>query len=177
MNIKGTTIGIRSFNDEDVVPFYEAATESIQHMKEFMPWCHPEYSMEESEAWVKSRDRSWDDAVEYSFICYSLKNHKLLGGVGINQINHSHKIGNIGYWVRRSALNQGVATEAISLVSEFGFDSLGLNRLEIVTLQNNIASRKAAEKAGAKLEGIMQRRLFVYGESRDDCMYSIVKNA
>lgn len=177
MKYEGSKIGIRTFNDNDVVNFYEAATESILHMKEFMPWCHPEYSMKESEAWVTSRAQSWANAEEYSFICYSLETNTLLGGVAINQINQCHKIGNIGYWVRKSALNQGVATEAVSLVSSFGFNTLGLNRLEIVTLPNNIVSRKVAEKSGAKLDGILSKRLLVFGEALDACMYSIVRRA
>ncbi len=177
MKIEGNKIGIRTFHEDDIASFYEAVTESIQHMKEFMPWCHPEYSLEESKAWVTSRAQSWANAEEYSFICYSLENNQLLGGVAINQINQCHKIGNIGYWVRKNALNQGVATEAVHLVSSFGFGSLGLNRLEIVMLPNNIASRKVADKAGAKFEGILQSRLLVYGNALDACMYSIVKSA
>ncbi len=177
MQLEGRKIGIRTFNNNDAVPFYEAASESIVHMKEFMPWCHPEYSMQESEELVTSRSQSWANAEEYSFICYSLETNKLLGGVAINQINQCHKIGNIGYWVRKSALNQGVATEAVSLVSSFGFNTLELNRLEIVTLPNNIASRKVAEKSGAKFEGVLSKRLLVYGEALDACMYSIIKHA
>jgi len=175
MNIEGNKIGIRTFQYEDIVPFYEAAIESIEHMREFMPWCHPEYSISESEAWVLSRAKSWADSEEYSFIIYSLENNELLGGAGINQINHDHKIGNIGYWIRKKALNQGVASEAVSLVSDFGFSSLGLERLEIVMLPNNVASRRVAEKSGAKYEGILQNRLLVYGNAQDACMYSLVR--
>jgi RimJ/RimL family protein N-acetyltransferase len=177
MEIEGKKIGIRTFNKDDVASFYEAAAESIQHLSEFLPWCHPGYSIEESEAWISTRAQSWANAKEYNFICYSLENHMILGGVGINQINRCHKIGNIGYWVRKTALNQGVATEAVILVSGFAFDSLELNRLEIVTLPNNNASRKVAEKIGAKYEGILQRRLLVYGKALDACMYSIIKAA
>ncbi len=176
MEIKGNKIGIRTFRNEDIVPFHVAATESIEHMHEFMPWCHPEYSIQESESWVTSRNESWASADEYSFIVYSIESNELLGGVAINQINSAHKIGNIGYWVRKQALNRGVATEAVSLVSGFGFDTLGLNRLEIVTLPNNVASNKVAEKAGAKFECIMQKRLLVHGKALDACMYSLVKN-
>ena len=175
MLIKGNKIGIRTFRKEDVVPFYAAAAESIEHMHEFMPWCHPNYSIEESEAWVTSRGEAWESADEYSFIIYSMENDELLGGVAINQINPAHKIGNIGYWVRKNALNKSMATEAISLVAAFGFETLGLNRLEIVTLPNNGASRKVAENAGAKYEGIMQGRLLVHGKALDACMYSLVE--
>jgi RimJ/RimL family protein N-acetyltransferase len=175
MKIEGIEIGIRTFHKDDIIPFYEAVTESILHMKAFMPWCNPKYSIKQSEEWVKSRGESWSNAEEYSFICYSLESHQLLGGIGINQINQNHKIGNIGYWVRKSALNRGVATEAVSLVVGFGFEALGLNRLEIVTLPNNIPSRKVAEKSGAILEGVLHNRLEIHGKVLDACMYSIAK--
>ena len=175
MIIEGNKIGIRQYRTEDAIPFYKAAKESLEHMQAFMPWCHPAYSLQESQAWVESRSTSWDSGQDYSFIIYAIDSNELLGGVDINQINHNHKIGNIGYWVRKKALNRGVATEAVSLIAGFGFNSLDLNRLEIVMLPNNTASRKVAEKAGAKYEGIMHKRLVVHGEALDACMYSLVK--
>lgn len=176
MKITGSKIGIRTFQNEDIVPFYEAVVESIKHVQEFMPWCHPGYSIQESEAWVTSRSESWAHAEEYSFVVYSMRNNELLGCVAINQINQNHKIGNIGYWMRKNVLNKGAATKAVSLVSEFGFDSLDLSRLEIVMVPNNIASKKVAEKSGAKFEGILRKRLVVHGEALDACMYSLIKN-
>lgn len=176
MEIKGKTIGIRAFQIEDIAPFYAAAIESIEHMQQFMPWCHPEYSIQETEAWVLSRIEAWNNASEYSFIIYSIETNELLGGVDINQINSNHNIVNIGFWIRNKALNKGVATDAVALITSFGFGQLRLNRLEIVTLPNNKACRKVAEKAGAKYEGILQSRLVVHGEILDACMYSLVKN-
>ena len=176
MEITGKTIGIRTFQKEDIAAFHEAAIESIEHMYKYMPWCHPDYSIQESEAWVISRIEAWNNAKEYSFIIYSLKTNELLGGIDINQINSNHKIGNIGYWIRKKALNKGVATEAASLITDFGFNQLSLNRLEIVTLPVNSACRRVAEKAGAKYEGTLQQRLIVHGEALDACMYSLVKS-
>ncbi|VAW87183.1 hypothetical protein MNBD_GAMMA17-421 [hydrothermal vent metagenome] len=174
MEIIGDKIQIRTFRPEDTIPFHTAATESIEHMHEFMPWCHPGYSIEESASWVTSRAEAWNSAEEYSFVIYSADNTELLGGVAINQINASHKIGNIGYWVRKRALNRGVATEAILLIANFGFKSLGLLRQEIVMMPNNQASRRVAEKAGAKYEGVMQKRLLVHEQACDACMYSLI---
>ncbi|MBL1277922.1 MAG: GNAT family N-acetyltransferase [Ectothiorhodospiraceae bacterium] len=177
MKIEGNKIGIRKFQTDDIAPFHMAVKESVEHLHEFMPWCHPEYSIQESKLWVESRGPAWDSGQDYSFIVYSTKDHELLGGVDINQINSSHKVGNIGYWVRKKSLRLGVATEAVSLISGFGFGSLELNRLEIVMLPNNVASRKVAEKSGAKYEGVLQKRLLVRGEALDACMYSLVKHA
>ena len=151
MKTEGKKIGIRPFQNEDVNSFYEAAIESAEHMQEFMPWCHAEYSIQESKEWVISQTETFKEGKEYSFVIYSLENQELLGSVAINHINNIHKIGNIGYWIRKSALNKGVATEAVSLACSFGFTTLGLFRAEIVTLPSNKASRKVAEKVGCKV--------------------------
>ena len=68
-----------------------------------------------------------------------------------------------------------MATDAVKLIVDFGFNALDLNRLEIITLPGNQTSRKVAKKAGAKYDGLLKKRLMVYGESKDACMYSIVK--
>lgn len=175
MKIEGINVGIRKFHNNDIIPFHEAVAESFEHMKEFMSWCHPEYSLNESELWVASRKQAWDKQQDYSFAIYSIVNDELLGGIDINEINHQHKIGNVGYWVRKKALNQGVASEAIKLIVEFGFNSLDLNRLEIIMVTNNRASRKVAEKVGAQYDGVLEKRLIVHGTAMDACMYSLVK--
>jgi len=174
MNIEGNQIGIRRYCSNDSVAFHEAIIESVSHMQEFMPWCHSHYSIAESDSWVESRGVLWEQKEEYSFVIYSLKNNELVGGVDINQLNVNHKIGNIGYWVRSQYLNKGIATEAVKLITGFGFNALRLNRLEIVMLPNNLASMRVAEKAGATFDGLLKKRLVVNDESLDACLYSIV---
>jgi RimJ/RimL family protein N-acetyltransferase len=174
MNLQGKKVGIRSFRPEDILPFHEAVRESIDHLQPFLPWAHAGYSMEEARSWVESRPDAWKDSDEYSFVLYSLTDGRLLGGMGINRIDHMHRIGNIGYWVRKSALGQGTATEGTRLIARFGFEEQGLSRLEIIMLHTNPASRRVAEKAGASLEGLQRNRLVVDGQSMDACMYSLI---
>ena len=55
-----------------------------------------------------------------------------------------------------------------------GNSDLGLSRIEIVVATGNKASAKVAEKAGAKLEGILQNRILIHNHSHDALMYSLV---
>jgi len=174
MDIQGTTIGIRTYRRDDTESFCKAVLESTKHLKPFMPWCHENYSLAESDTWVTSRLQRWEQQLEYSFIIYSLQDNELIGSVDINQINTTHKTGNIGYWVRKKYLNQGIATNAVKLISKFGFDTLMLKRLEIIMLTNNLASKKVAEKAGAHFEGRLKNRLLVNDCSFDAFIYSII---
>ena len=62
------------------------------------------------------------------------------------------------------------------LLAEFGFEALGLIRLELVIEPQNTASQRVAEKAGAKREGLLRNRLTINGKSRDAWMYSFIRN-
>jgi RimJ/RimL family protein N-acetyltransferase len=46
--------------------------------------------------------------------------------------------------------------------------------VEIVMSVDNTASRRAAEKAGARLEGMLHNRIYLHGIAHDAFMFSLV---
>lgn len=173
MRIEKLGVGIRTFADQDVIGFQQLVLESADYLSAIFPWCHSQYSVEESQDWVFSRQSAWDNGEEYSFLIYECESQKLLGSIALNQINKQHRIANLGYWVGQSALGKGIAGKASKLITRYGFDELALSRIEIVTLPKNLPSQRVAEKVGAKYEGVLQNRLVVEGVSVDACMYSL----
>lgn len=84
------------------------------------------------------------------------------GGAGINQLSPHHRYGNIGYWVRQSRQGCGIARQAVALLRDFGFQQLGLFRLEIVMGIGNSASEDVAIAAGAAFECRARNRIFLH---------------
>src|SRR5262249_28396118 len=152
----------------------EAVQESMKELHEWLPWCHPQYNVHDSTEFLATRQEEWNRGEHYSFVVHARANGFFLGGVGINFINHVHNFGNLGYWVRTRATRHGVATAAVCLAAQFAFSELKLTRLEIVTGVNNKASQRVAEKAGAIREGVLRRRLLLYGEAQDAVLFSLV---
>ena len=58
-----------------------------------------------------------------------------------------------GYWVARWGRNRGVATVALILVANWGFDTLGVESITLATMLGNLASERVAQKAGFALIG------------------------
>lgn len=168
------SIIIRPYCESDVALLFEAARESIENMYPFLPWCHPNYSLQDAREWVFSRQLAWQESREYSFVITTNSEEIMLGGVGINAINWAHCTGNLGYWVRKSVLGQGIAVKASQLAAQYAFEELKLNRLEIVLQPMNKASQRVAEKLGAQKEGLLRKRLMVNGEAKDAWLYSLV---
>ena len=94
--------------------------------------------------------------------------------VALNDINRTHNFANLGYWVRSSCTGHGIATAAARLVAKFGFQKLGLSRIEIVVALGNKASQRVAEKSGATREGIERNRHVVQDKVYDAVMFSLI---
>lgn len=167
-------ISIRQFRESDAQEFQEAVLESVEHLSEWLPWCTPDYSIQDATEWVTSAAKTWADGTDYRFLIGDTNTLQILGSVGINQVVPQHKIGNLGYWVRKSATNQGVCTQAARQVSAFAFEKLGFQRIEIHILADNKSSNAVAAKLGGEYEGILRNKIFLNGKSLPAKCYSIV---
>src|SRR5882724_4319562 len=165
---------IRPYREADAIALYEAVRESVSEVSLWLPWCHQNYSIEESREFIGSRELASQGDEWYSFGVFETDGGRFLGGVGINFINRVHQMANLGYWVRTSAASRGVATAAARLAARFGFEELGLQRIEIVAAVDNIPSQRVAEKAGARREGVLRKRLLIRGESLDAVLFSLL---
>src|SRR5712692_1051626 len=168
------SIIVRAYREADASTLYEAARESTAEVSVWLPWCHENYSIEESREFVSNRGRSAPGSEWYSFGIFEKESGKFLGGVGLNFFNRVHQMANLGYWVRTSAAGRGVATRAARLVARFGFAQLDLHRIEILAAVDNIASQKVAEKVGAVREGVLRKRLLINGESQHAVIFSLL---
>ncbi len=167
-------VRIRPYCADDIAALFEAARESVREMFAWMPWCHQNYSLEDSVSFVLSREAAWSRKTDFDFAVLDLKTGRFLGDVSLNQFNHDHNFANLGYWVRSSSTGRGVATAAALLAARFGFEDLDLHRIEIVAAVGNASSQKVAEKMKAKREGVLRNRLLLHNRAHDAVMYSLV---
>jgi len=167
-------IAIRPYQASDARSLWEAARESLSDIHPWMPWCHPDYTVEEAQAWYQVQAEAWANRTFYEFAITSSDGH-YLGACGVNQLDAVNRRANLGYWVRSSAAGQGVAPAAVKLLSEWAFEHTDLIRLEILVATGNIRSLRVAEKAGAEREGILRKRLLLHGEAHDAILLSLTR--
>ena len=165
---------IRPCQPDDAPVICEGVQESMQEMLKWAPWCHPAYSLSDCKFWLDSRDQMWSEGIEYDFVILDAKDSTFLGGCAIDQINQKHNFANLGYWVRTRQEGKGIATATVKLISQFGFETLGFTRLEIVAAVQNKASQRVAEKVWATREGIHRNRHVVRDKIYDSVMFSLI---
>jgi RimJ/RimL family protein N-acetyltransferase len=79
----------------------------------------------------------------------------------------SARQGEIGYGVGPAARGRGVATRTLRIVTDRGFDELGLERIELWIDVTNPASEVVAERAGYRREGVLRSYWFKEDLRRD----------
>lgn len=167
-------ITLRPYRISDIDALHSAVRESISELSVWMSWCHPDYSIEETRTWIESQPSKCEKGEEYNF-AISFNGRRLhLGGCGLNVIDRGCGIANLGYWVRTSQTNKGIATAATVLLAQFAFDQLKLNRVELTIAVDNQASLRVAEKAGAIREGILRNRVIKNGAPCDAVVFSLI---
>ena len=80
----------------------------------------------------------------------------------------------IGYWVGEPFWGKGLATRAIQLIVDYGFQQLGMMRIYAGVFDSNKASQKVLEKAGFTFEGISEKAVFKNREFRNEYRYAKV---
>lgn len=171
--LEGFDLALRPFAIEDAAQLAAAVVASRQEIGRFMDWAHPEYGVDDARTFIRSTLLNRRAAVAFDYGIFSADG-ELAGVVSINNLHEDHHSGNVGYWVRTSKTRQGLASAAVKAIVPYGFQVLKLVRLEIVAAESNTASRRVAEKVGARFECIARNRLVIHGQPAAAAVYSLI---
>lgn len=165
---------LRPFLGSDAAAFTEAVLESVDKVGRWMPWCTSAYTENDALDWFAFCDASRKSGSAFEFGVFCRTSGQLLGGAGLNQIIQLHRFCNLGYWVRQSRQGEGIAPRCVQSLAAHAFESLMLERVEIVVAVGNKSSEAVAEKAGGLREGIARNRLQLRGEAVPAHVFSLV---
>ena len=165
---------IRLYQQRDAEDLHAAALESVADVHPWLVWCHPNYSLAEAREWLAAQVTLAEQGRAFEFAILG-EGGRYLGGCGINQINPAYRMANLGYWVRSSAMGQGVAPAAARLAAEYALRETDLIRLEILCAVGNVRSQRVAEKVGAMREGVLRSRVILPSGPSDAVLYSLVR--
>lgn len=124
--------------------------------------------------WIGTHAASAAEGGMYTFAIERKDDEALLGGITIT-ITRQHERAEIGYWLGFSYWNQGYTTEAARCVVAFGFEELGLNRIQATHWPRNPASGRVMEKAGLLYEGTLRGYLLRKGSIEDTAIHALLR--
>jgi [ribosomal protein S5]-alanine N-acetyltransferase len=99
----------------------------------------------------------------------------VIGMCGYNYWARHDFRGSVGYDLARAYWGQGIMSEAVRVVIRFGFEHMGLNRIEADASVENEASIRILEKLGFHHEGIEREQYFEGSEFHDLMLFSLLR--
>ncbi len=111
----------------------------------------------------------------YDWAIVEHESGRMIGTCGFTTIDAENKKGEIGYVLSPDFHRRGYTPEAASAIVRFGFEKLGLNRIEARFMVENDASLKVMKKLGMTYEGAERDAMLIKGKFRTIGVSSILR--
>jgi len=166
---------LQRFSRRDAVTLDEAIRESLADLNVWLPWARLDYTSSDTTAFLRESMLAWKEERAWDYSVRSKEDARShIGNISLWTVSKLGKIAEIGYWVRSGETNRGVCTEAVGLLLEEAFNSLGYHKVVLRIAVGNDASDRVAEKLGFTREGILREELLIRGNWVDHTLWSLL---
>lgn len=165
---------LRVADPAEAVLLRAAIDSSLEHLRAWLPWAvqEPRSLAETKEHLVRGRER-FEQCDDFQYSIFDGDEREILGGVGLHRRGEPGCL-EIGYWIRRDRVGQGLATECVRALTIAALGMLGIDRVQIDCDPENQASRRIPEKLGYDLlQHRLRNKKKPTGELRDTLVYQI----
>jgi RimJ/RimL family protein N-acetyltransferase len=135
----------------------------VAELRSWIRLCHSETFGEWGYHWV-IRDRSGD---------LSGTAGQVIGAIGTRPTGEPGR-GDVGYWLGKDYWSQGIMTEALIAVLQFGFEHLQYAKIEAEVFQKNERGIRLVESIGMRREGEVTRARRKNGEWIDVALFGVI---
>lgn len=172
--IEGERILIRNFNLDDVDAYCKDLTIDIyENTGDTAP---DKFDEKFGKRIIKmSLDRLKENK-GYILGIFSKETGNFIGGINVFDFDFKVRKAEIGYWIIQKERRKGYLTESLSLMCNYLFNVMNLNRIYADgVLAFNSGSYSALEKVGFKREGCRRQNALYKGNIIDDYFYGLLK--
>ncbi|HJP29410.1 MAG TPA: GNAT family protein [Candidatus Latescibacteria bacterium] len=151
----------RQFSDDGVTAYYDLDT-----------FTDPDQGEQLVAVWRQRQERGF--GLRWA-ICRPDAPADLLGTCGVNLWIRQSARAVLGFDLSRQYWRQGIMSEALGRVLDFGFEQLEINRVEAVVFRDNAASCGLLEGLGFTREGLLREYEYLHGRFQDMYMFSLLR--
>ena len=133
------------------------------------------YPVSLAKRWVVGR-RDWWDLGRGVTLAVTRRDEpdRLLGTVSLRRFARDRRA-ELGYWLAVPAWGQGIATEAVRSLLDFGFRELVLARIYAQVIAGNTGSTRVLEKLGMVHEGVKRQHVRKGHRLHDIVLYGMLR--
>lgn len=151
--------------------------EVVQHIDVFAFSPNDLSSKDKLESYIQHAIAEHQKEEAIPFAIYDKKNKVYVGSTRFGYIDHKNRLLHIGWtWIAPKSQGTGLNTSLKQLMISEAFGPMNMRKIVFRVDALNTRSRKAVEKLGATLEGILKKDVYVKGgRLRDTCCYALFR--
>jgi RimJ/RimL family protein N-acetyltransferase len=174
--IETTRLVVRCYDPADAPLLADSIAQSVEHLKPWMPWAHAEPEPMEKKVEHLQRFRGmFDLQQDYIYGIFNKEETRLLGGTGLHTRLGSEQL-EIGYWLHKDFVNQGLVTESTAALIKVAFEVIHIHRIEIHCDPRNLASASIPRKLGFTHEGTLRSKMRFLDQWIDSMIWGLVED-
>jgi ribosomal-protein-alanine N-acetyltransferase len=131
---------------------------------------------EENAEWLRSTfpqdSQHGEQRTAYWFVIAHPESGELIGEIGLVDISWPNRRAGVSILVLPGSRGAGVGREAIELLVGWAHGELGLHRIQLHTLPENIPMQRLAEASGFVREGVLRDYSIERGRFVDNAVYA-----
>ncbi len=167
---------VRCWDPKDATLIQAAAAASKEHLLPFMPWAANEPQTVEQKVELTRRFRSlFDRGEDYVYGIFNKDESRALGGTGLHTRLKDNAL-EIGYWLHKDFINQGLITESSAALTKVAFEIYHVDRMEIHCSVENLASASVPRKLGYTHEATRRRLGWAHDQPSDSMVWTLFAN-
>lgn len=136
----------------DARALHQAIRRNVDHLRPWMPWIALEpQSLDQRKALIQTWEDDWRRGGDV--VLAVLVEREVAGSAGLHRRIGANGL-EIGYWIDKDRVGEGLATRVARLLTSAAFSVPGIERVEIPCDAQNHRSRRVPEKLGYTFVGL-----------------------
>ncbi|KIL45135.1 GNAT family N-acetyltransferase [Jeotgalibacillus soli] len=151
---------------------FDLTNNSRDHLRAWLPWLDKTTKLEDTKEFIKiclngfAENKSMNTVIIFK--------EQIVGVAGYNSIDWENRIAYIGYWLGKGHQGNGIMTKTARALTDYAFNDLNLNKIEIRAAIENKKSRGIPERLGYVKEGVIRQSEWLYDHYVDHVVYGIL---
>ena len=172
-HLYGSKVMLREYRREDLshITAWTNDTETTQYLSDIFSWPQTVKNNEDFLEMRLSGSRR-----EAGFVIADRETQDYIGQADLMDINWIDRCGTVGIVIAdKKNRGCGIGTEALTLLLEYAFTQLGLQRVQLDVYGGNSRAMACYERAGFVKEGVKRRARFCRGAYMDVILMSVLR--
>jgi RimJ/RimL family protein N-acetyltransferase len=175
-SLRGAQVELRAYADQDASALTACVNASREHLLPWMPWPALFDDPAHAQRYVRGMQAQWIKREDFAFGIWESASSQLVGGCGLHGPEWKTPKLMIGYWAHPAGQGKGYVTEAVKLLTKFGFEHLHAQRLYISCDAANTRSAAVPPRAGYTQEAYLRNeRRNAQGALSDTLMFGMTR--